>query len=178
MKQSGGTLRIDSVVGRGTAMQLWLPRSAEEPTAASIEADVSHVLSDLRETRPSILLIDDSSALRHLTAESLRQRGFDVTCAGGGAEALATIERAPDDFDVIVTDFAMPLVSGVDVIHFARSLRADWPAVIITGYADAEQIADRPADVPLLGKPFRDKDLLESIFTAIANSERQAVKAG
>ena len=81
------------------------------------------------------------------------------------------IERTPSDFDVIVTDFAMPLVSGVDVIRFARNLRSDWPAVIITGYADAEDIADRPADVPLLAKPFRDKDLVESIFLAIANAE-------
>lgn len=168
MKQSGGTLRIDSSTDRGTAMQLWLPRSLEEPSSPSLEADVGHTLPA---GRPSILLIDDSSVLRQLTAESLRQRGFEVTCAGGGAEALAMIERAPDQFDVIVTDFAMPLVTGVDVIRFARNLRSDWPAVIITGYADAEDIANRPANVPLLGKPFRDKDLLDSIFLAIANAE-------
>ena len=88
------------------------------------------------------------------------------------------IERAPDQFDVIVTDFAMPLVTGVDVIRFARNLRSDWPAVIITGYADANDIADRPADVPLLGKPFRDNDLLDSIFLAIANAEPQKIEVG
>jgi signal transduction histidine kinase len=173
MKQSGGTLRIDSVVDRGTSMQLWLPRSAEEPANPLVEADIGQMVFDASAEHPSILLIDDSHVLRQLTAESLRQRGFEVTCAGGGAEALAMIERAPSDFDVIVTDFAMPLVSGVDVIRFARSLRSDWPAVIITGYADAEDIADRPADVPLLSKPFRDKDLLDSIFLAIANAEPQ-----
>ncbi|WP_244571072.1 response regulator [Mesorhizobium carmichaelinearum] len=178
MKQSGGTLRIDSVVDRGTSMQLWLPRSVEEPATPSVEADIEQMHPGARSERPSILLIDDSNALRHLTAESLRQRGFEVTCAGGGAEALAMIERAPHDFDVIVTDFAMPLVSGVDVIRFARNLRSDWPAVIITGYADAEEIADRPTDVPLLGKPFRDKDLLESIFLAIANAEPPKIKTG
>ncbi|AZO45633.1 hypothetical protein EJ076_33405 [Mesorhizobium sp. M7D.F.Ca.US.005.01.1.1] len=72
----------------------------------------------------------------------------------------------------------MPLVSGVDVIRFARTLRSDWPAVIITGYADAEEIADRPTDVPLLAKPFRDKDLLDSIFLAVANAEPQKIKTG
>ncbi|MGX5830087.1 response regulator [Mesorhizobium sp. 43Arga] len=176
MKQSGGTLRIESVVDRGTAMQLWLPRSLEEPATPSVEADVAQILPDPRTERPSILLIDDSNVLRQLTAESLRQRGFEVTCAGGGAEALAMIERAPDDFDVIVTDFAMPLVSGVDVIRFARTLRSDWPGVIITGYAEAEEIAGRPADVPLLGKPFSDKDLLESIFLAMTNAEPRKIK--
>jgi PAS domain S-box-containing protein len=179
MKQSGGTLRIDSAVDRGTAMQLWLPRSLQEPASSSLEAEVGHTpLGGASAGRPSILLIDDSSVLRQLTAESLRQRGFEVTCAGGGAEALAMIERAPDQFDVIVTDFAMPLVTGVDVIRFARNLRSDWPAVIITGYADAEDIADRPAGVPLLGKPFRDKDLLDSIFLAIANAEPQKIEVG
>ncbi|MGO4637831.1 response regulator [Mesorhizobium sp. 2RAF45] len=178
MKQSGGTLRIESAVDRGTAMQLWLPRSVEEPASPSLEADIGHTLPDASAGRPSILLIDDSNVLRQLTAESLRQRGFEVTCAGGGAEALAMIERTPGQFDVIVTDFAMPLVTGVDVIRFARNLRSDWPAVIITGYADADDIADRPADVPLLGKPFRDKDLLDSIFLAIANAEPQKIKAG
>lgn len=68
----------------------------------------------------------------------------------------------------------MPLVSGVDVIRFARNLRSDWPAIIITGYADAEAIADRPADVPLLGKPFREKDLVRSILQLGGNAALQA----
>jgi len=74
MKQSGGTLRIESAVDRGTAMQLWLPRSVEEPASPSLEADIGHTLPDASAGRPSILLIDDSNVLRQLTAESLRQR--------------------------------------------------------------------------------------------------------
>ena len=73
---------------------------------------------------------------------------------------------------MIVTDFAMPLVSGIDVIRFARNLRAGWPAVIVTGYADAEKIIDRPADVALINKPFREKDLVESIRLAVAGQTR------
>ena len=61
----------------------------------------------------------------------------------------------------------MPLVSWVEVIRFARNLRSDWPAVILTGYADEEEIADRPSDLPLLGRP-REKDL--SILHAIAKA--------
>lgn len=178
MKQSGGALRIDSVVGRGTAMELWLPRSVEQPVSDVVEPSAEQILVYASNERPSILLIDDSSALRQLTAESLRQRGFAVTCAAGGAEALAAIERTPNDFDVIVTDFAMPLVSGVEVIRFARNLRSDWPAVIITGYADASAIADRPLDVPLLSKPFREKDLIEGIFHAIAHANSKAIETG
>ncbi|BCG75353.1 hypothetical protein MesoLj113a_65110 [Mesorhizobium sp. 113-1-2] len=178
MKQSGGSLRIESSLGRGTAMELWLPRSSEHPSSDEAGSNKEEIVTYAGKEYPSILLIDDSSVLRQLTAESLRQRGFSVTCAAGGAEALATIERAPHDFDVIVTDFAMPLVSGVEVIRFARNLRSDWPAVIVTGYADAGAIADRPSDVPLLNKPFREMDLIEGIFRAIAQAGSKATKAG
>ncbi|TPI48141.1 response regulator [Mesorhizobium sp. B2-9-1] len=169
MKQSGGALRIDSLVGRGTSMELWLPRSAEQPSDNVADPDGERVLVEAAgKAFPSLLLIDDSSGLRQLTAESLRQHGFTVTCAAGGAEALAIIEGTPHEFDVIVTDFAMPLVSGVEVIRFARNLRSDWPAVMITGYADAEAISNRPSDVPLVNKPFREKDLIESILRVSA----------
>ena len=177
MKQSGGSLRIDSAPGRGTAMELWLPRSFDNSFNDNAASNEEPVTYSGKET-PSVLLIDDSSVLRQLTAESLRRRGFPVTCASGGAEALAAIERAPHDFDVIVTDFAMPLITGIDVIRFARNLRGDWPAVIVTGYAEADTISDRPSDVPLLSKPFREKDLIEGIFRAIAQAATKITKAG
>jgi len=177
MKQSGGSLRIDSAPGRGTAMELWLPRSFDNSFNDNAASNEEPVTYSGKET-PSVLLIDDSSVLRQLTAESLRRRGFPVTCASGGAEALAAIERAPHDFDVIVTDFAMPLITGIDVIRFARNLRGDWPAVIVTGYAEADTISDRPSDVPLLSKPFREKDLIEGIFRAIAQAASKITKAG
>jgi signal transduction histidine kinase/DNA-binding response OmpR family regulator len=168
-KQSGGTLVIDSVVGRGTSVELWLPRAhgTDADTEATVQPSEPVQFGD---TLPSILLVDDSSSLRELTAQSLREHGFDVTIAGGGAEALALMEREPDRFDLIVTDFAMPLVSGVEVVRFARSLRADWPAIIITGYADAAAIVDRPADVPLLSKPFLESELLKSIHATTTRS--------
>lgn len=164
-KQSGGTLRIDSDVGRGTVMALWLPRSREElSTPQEREERASCSLAEAVGERPlRILLVDDSEPLRDMTAMSLRHLGFDVTVAAGGAQALVIIEGQPDQFDVIVTDFAMPLVSGIDLIRFARTLRAGWPAVIVTGYADAEKLEERPADVALIGKPFQEKDLVESI---------------
>ncbi len=163
-RQSGGTLRIDSVVGQGTSMELWLPRSTEmpEPQAGrSGQPDVLNVKMPF-----SVLLVDDSANLRELTARSLAERGFAVTTAAGGAEALQLIESDPHQFDVIVTDFAMPLVSGLDVVRFARRLRADWPAVIITGYADSGAIEDRPGDVPVLVKPFSESELADHIIAA------------
>jgi FixJ family two-component response regulator len=87
------------------------------------------------------------------------------------------MEREPDRFDVIVTDFAMPLVSGLDVIRFARNLRSGWPAIMISGYADGSSIEDRPHDVALLGKPFSDDALVDAIMNclskeAVSNARR------
>ena len=142
--QSGGTLRINSATGRGTVVALCLPRS-QGALEASPEIQKQKADENLLETRmdlPTVLLIDDCSSLLELTAESLRQNGFKVTTAAGGAEALAIIEREADRFDIIVTDFAMPMISGLDVIRFARNLRSGWPAVIITGYANAGALAE------------------------------------
>ena len=84
--------------------------------------------------QPVILLVDDSSSLREITATMLRDRGFEVVSASGGAQALATLEREPQRFDLILTDFAMPLVSGLEVVHLARKLRPGWPAILLSGY--------------------------------------------
>ncbi|PBB35599.1 response regulator [Mesorhizobium sp. WSM3868] len=174
-KQSGGMLRIESEVDRGTIIELWLPRSNQPQDvteaiavagAEAVEAADAERATAVGERSLTVLLIDDSHSLREMTAMSLRQSGFEVVGASGGAEALAAIEREPDRFDVIVTDFAMPLISGIDVIRFARNLRAGWPAVMITGYADAEKIVERPLDVALVGKPFDEKDLVVAIHAA------------
>jgi CheY-like chemotaxis protein len=172
-RQSGGTLRIESAVGRGTTVELWLPRSLEAPARPPVPAAAETPRRQPDGNGGSILLVDDSADLRELTAQSLRDSGFKVMTAAGGGEALAMIEREPQSFDVIVTDFAMPLVSGLDVVRFARNVRVDWPAVIITGFADAKAIADRPADVPVLVKPFSGAALVESI-NAVA--ERIAIR--
>ena len=67
---------------------------------------------------------------------------------------LAMLRRAPADFDLIVTDYAMPLMSGGDMLKQARELRPDIPGIIISGYADGQSIADKPSEVVVLTKPF------------------------
>ena len=152
-------------------MELWLTRSVEPLEACPADSNGERILFEAPgKALPSLLLVDDSNGLRQLTADTLRHHGFIVTCAAGGAEALTIIEGAPHQCDVIVTDFAMPLVSGLDVIRFARNLRSNWPAVIITGYADIDAIANRPPDVPLVNKPIRESELIESILRANAGA--------
>lgn len=162
-RQSGGSLRIESVVGRGTSVEIWLPRAEGASTSHGASTQPAFAAKPSKERQPTLLLIDDSDDLRDFTEQHLKDHGFDVVGAQGGAEALALLEKDPDRFDVIITDFAMPLVSGLEVIRFARNLRGGWPAIMITGYADTEAMARRPQDVPLINKPFQLEELVRTI---------------
>lgn len=163
-RQSGGRLRIESVIGRGTSVEIWLPQAkGESPSHEVSSPQLAFAPRPLKERQPTLLLIDDSDHLRDFTEQQLKDHGFDVVAAHGGAEALALLEKDPDRFDVIVTDFAMPLVSGVEVIRLARNLRGGWPAIMITGYADTDAMSRRPQDVPVINKPFQIEELLRTI---------------
>ncbi len=169
-KQSGGTLRLDSVVGVGTTVEIWLPRSDEEASPGATAWSRAAAPRESAEGCATVLLVDDNESLRGLTALQLTDEGYKVSAASGGAEALALIERDSRRFDIIVTDFAMPLISGLDVIRFARNVRANWPAVVITGHADAAAIAERPLDVPLVTKPYTTEELVSAIASALGRA--------
>jgi CheY-like chemotaxis protein len=101
-----------------------------------------------------VLLVDDHAEVRSTTAAVLEDGGHEVFQAGNGAEALTILKKRDCDFDVLITDYAMPHLSGTDFLREARLLCPDVPALLITGYADTEMIHDRPAGVEMLLKPF------------------------
>jgi signal transduction histidine kinase len=166
-QQSGGALRVYSEVGSGTIVELWLPRCTSEP--GEVAPPVVNEREPLHATGQSILLVDDAVGLRDLTCLHLVEAGYRVTCASSGTEAMEIIKGDAGTFDIIVTDYAMPSMSGLELITSAREVRSDWPAVIISGYADVHDIAKRPADVPLLTKPFTRSKLLEALRTVVAH---------
>lgn len=163
-KQSGGTLRLNSKVGEGTRAELWLPRSSgQAPVSAAGSPDNQDVVSQ-RSLR--VLLIDDHPEVREATAAMLRDLGHETVEVASGSEAIAILDGRESEFDVLITDYAMPRHSGTEVVRLARKARADLPAVIITGYADAEAIGGRPTDVGLLMKPFSIEELSGAVYRA------------
>jgi CheY-like chemotaxis protein/nitrogen-specific signal transduction histidine kinase len=164
-QQSGGALRLYSEIGSGTVVEVWLPRCADE--VEELAPALGEEFQPMEATGQSILLVDDSVGLRDLTRMHLTDAGFQVSCAASGTEALEMINGVQGQFDVIVTDYAMPSMSGLDLITAARKVRSRWPAVIISGYADIEDIAKRPPDVPLLTKPFTRATLLQALRTVL-----------
>jgi CheY-like chemotaxis protein len=156
VSQSNGAIFISSAVGKGTKIELWLPLGAkaveeiEEPEESGLEA-----VSPLK-----VLLVDDEDLVRAATADMLADAGHMVHQAHSGPSALAIIEQDAS-YDVLVTDYAMPLMSGAALIRRARELAPAMPALLVTGYASAT--TDVPAEVPRIEKPFRATELVRSL---------------
>ena len=169
-RQSGGAIDIDSKVGEGTRVEIWLPR-ASAPAAA--EATEPRRRRRRRTTSPPlrILLVDDHEAVRETTAGMLCDMGHQVEAAADGPTMLAQLEAAPADYDLIVTDYAMPLMSGGDMLKQAREIRPDMPGIIISGYADSQSIARRPSEIVVLTKPFTADQMSAAISTVFRDSQ-------
>jgi CheY-like chemotaxis protein len=151
--QSNGAFRIESELGAGTTAELWLPRApAEQRKPDRAAGDKPRRRRPARKLR--LLLVDDHVEVRSTTAAVLEDLGHTVEQASNGAEALEALKTRECDFDVLISDYAMPHLSGTDFLREARQICPDVPALIITGYAEAEAIHDRPQGVEILQKPF------------------------
>lgn len=166
-RQSGGAIDIVSRVGEGTVVEIWLPRAeSAAPTAKPAKPrSKAAKVAPLR-----ILLVDDHDAVRETTAGMLADMGHQVRTAADGPSMLKMLEAAPGDYDLIVTDYAMPLMSGGDMLKIARKIRPDLPGIIISGYADSCSIVHKLGEIAVLTKPFT----LDQMQAAIARAQPRA----
>jgi CheY-like chemotaxis protein len=159
-KQSNGAFLIESEVGEGTIARLWLPRA---PAVRSSRRKASEPKRRRPVRKLSLLLVDDHPEVRSTTAAVLEEMGHEVLQAANGAEALRVLKENDCRSDLLITDYAMPHLSGTEFLREARTLCPDVPALIITGYAEANAIDDRPAGVEILLKPFTPAMLDDAI---------------
>jgi signal transduction histidine kinase len=153
--QLGGALALSSTLGEGVVADLWLPVSRDVVQLARQRSDV--VAS---EPAPgTALLVDDEDLPRASTAEMLKELGYEVVEACSALEALALFD-AGQSFDLLLTDHIMPGMSGADLVRRLRPEHPDLRALIISGFADVDGIAQ---DLPRLMKPFRHNDLANSL---------------
>jgi PAS domain S-box-containing protein len=167
-KQSNGAFMIESEVGTGTTAELWLPRAPIDsgvPPTAPKKPRRSAKLPRLK-----VLLVDDHAEVRSTTAALLEDLGHEVVQAANGNDALALLKCRKCECDLLISDYAMPHVSGTDFVREARKLCPDVPALIITGYAEAEAVLDRPEGVEILLKPF-SPTVLEGAIERICRAE-------
>jgi CheY-like chemotaxis protein len=170
-RQSNGAFRIRSELGQGTTAELLLPRAPHGQEAIALPPKDETHAKPTRKLR--ILLVDDHLEVRNTTAAVLEDAGHEVVEAADGAEALKRLEDGDCSYDVMISDYAMPHLSGTEFLRSAREICPDVPALIITGYADADFIQDRPEGVEILLKPFT-ANKLESVLTRIADTQTAA----
>jgi PAS domain S-box-containing protein len=165
--QSGGAIHITSQPGKGTVVHLWLPPAEQ--------ADLKEIVP---QTEPAaregvggskVLLVDDDALVSMGTADMLMDLGHSVTEASSGMQALQILEANPH-FDVVVTDYAMPGMTGLDLAAKIKQLRPHMPIIIATGYAELP--GDAPDDFLRLDKPYTQGELAQMIGIASRGATR------
>ncbi|MES3029485.1 MAG: ATP-binding protein [Pseudomonadota bacterium] len=165
--QSGGTVRVESTVGVGTAIEIWLPVSHAGERLRPSELPQSETPLSLGER---VLVIDDDPGVRRFIVQCLKSLGYSVTEAAGGQAGL---DRIPVDRpNLIVVDFAMPGVNGAQVAVQARQAFPDLAVLLVTGYADARSIKDLVTSEAVLRKPFKVSDLAIAVRRALEDTKR------
>ena len=167
-QQFGGSFILKSQLGRGTTAEIWLPvaETVVETAGATPESPEPEA------TRPLVVMaVDDDALVLMNTAAMLQDLGHAVIEAASGAEALEQL-RDGKAVDLIVTDQAMPRMTGTQLIAAVRAERPQLPIILATGYAELPEGTD--ASVVRLPKPFRQRDLIAAIAGAVPAPEQRA----
>ena len=174
-QQSGGTVRLHSVLGRGTTVSVLLPRTAAEQEEVAAFGDPRRLTKNL-----TVLLVDDDLPVRQATAEMLMEFGCTVVEADSGEEALRIL-RDPGDYNLglLMVDYAMPGLTGVQVAIVARNLGYAFPILLITGYAEFGDASEPGVDLlgGVLRKPFSAQDLESTLARLMSEEPAPAVRS-
>jgi len=159
-QQSGGGVRIDTRLGEGSSVKVFLPRAASAPISVR-PAEPRAAARSAPGRAGVILLVDDDSAVREITRAFLDEAGYEVVEAGSGGAALEILERG-QAVDLLLVDFAMPGMNGVEVAKAVQARRPQLPRLFVTGHADLTALKEVGEDL-IVQKPFRQDELRQKI---------------
>lgn len=167
VKQSRGHIKIYSEIGQGTAIKIYLPRSHQQDVRTKAVAAKSPArLGSINET---ILVVEDDSRMRAVTAAGLKELGYTVLVAASGTEALDAVRDHPE-VCLLFTDVVMPGMSGRRLADETRKLRPEIRVLFATGYTRNAIVHNDvlDADVHLLSKPFTLDQMAEKVREALS----------
>jgi two-component system NtrC family sensor kinase len=167
-RQAGGMAAVDSVVGRGTTISIYLPRTTEQPSS-ELEVGRSPLPRPLG--GGSVLLVEDNPGVSDVTRQLLEELGFHVLCASDSASAEALLGSASEQVRLVLSDIVMP--GGGSGLQLARLVRQNFgkrvPVILATGYSDQAQMAGNEG-FPILRKPY-DVHALRKIIAEVQPDE-------
>jgi PAS domain S-box-containing protein len=161
VQQSGGRLQIGSQEGAGSTIDLYLPATNEKPAT-----EAPRQKEPAKQGNPSVrslLLVDDDDAVRTVLGEQLKEMEIDVVAVPDGDSALALLGEGGREFDLLLTDFAMPGKNGMETIKMAKKQRPKMRSVLMTGYADEELRSQVRDSIPVLRKPINLDELRRAL---------------
>ncbi len=159
-RQSEGTVHIVSVPGYGTTVDILLPRAKTSDTPRAAELPPA-----CRCQAATIIVVDDDPDVREMTVAGLGDCGYRVLEADGGAACLRLLESEPAD--LLLVDFAMPMMNGAELARLARIARPEARVLFMTGYADLDALRSFASPQEILRKPFRLAALVQQVEAAI-----------
>jgi signal transduction histidine kinase/CheY-like chemotaxis protein len=167
-KQLGGDVRVRSRLGEGTRVEVYLRRTEGVPDRA-VAGAAAAAEAVVRSMRARILLVDDDPDVREVVADGLKSLGYEVRAAGGARAGLDLLDRVDGDgkTDLLVADFAMPEMTGTELVRAARARRPDLPVVLITGYAEQALGSEFDEADGLVKKPFKLAELARAVEKAL-----------
>jgi len=169
--QSRGTVRIQSEVGRGTSIELYLPRSFDVPSKERHLIDLTRIRPK-KNNHGRILLVEDDDEVAALVGEMLGQLGYEVTRAASAAAALGALADGRS-VDLIFSDIMMPGgMNGVELAREIKKRRSDIPVLLTSGYAEASVHEAQRAGIQILAKPYHIDELAAALSTAKSNLRR------
>jgi CheY-like chemotaxis protein len=164
-EQSGGSLALSSVVGRGTVAEIYLPEA--EGVSLEDSSPVEACALPQRD-RLRVLVVDDDLLVRSSVTDLLEELGHAVVQVGSGAEGLAAFKADPG-FDVILTDHAMPHMTGLHFAALIREIVPLQPIILASGYAEIPEGMD--LSLPRLRKPYSQAALARMLAEVVPVDE-------
>jgi signal transduction histidine kinase len=159
-KQSGGDVRIKSALGRGTEVDIYLPRA--RGAAPAWTAEGAPASAQIPRGDATVLVVDDDHDVREFIVTSLHNLGYRVLEAASGLAALEVVAR-DDSIDGVLVDYAMPGMTGAELAQRLARRRPDLPLLFTTGYAEERALDEQLRGAPLLRKPFKLAELAEKM---------------
>jgi CheY-like chemotaxis protein len=158
MQRHDGAIIVDSAPGHGTTVHLYFPAAA--PAAAPPEPP-----EDQPGAGAQVLYVDDEAALVALAAQTLERLGYHVTTCTDPMQALQTFRARPYDFDAVLTDLAMPGMSGLELARALLDIRPEVPIILSSGYVRPQDqtAAQRLGIRAMIPKPHTVKELAQAL---------------
>ncbi len=177
VKQSGGFIFADSVVGKGTEFTIYLPVHAGQPGQPAQRAPARKVAAPETWGTGTILLVEDEDMVRKVAERALTRQGYSVTVANDGEQGLARLAEMAH-VDLLISDVVMPGMDGPAMVRAIRAERPDMPVLFMSGYAEEQLRKSIDIDnVGFLPKPFSVAQLAEAAREALA-AHRPATDGG